>query len=154
MARFLDEEFGPPMLLRAARAVLEAQSITEALGSTDDAPPGRDRLRELILQLEETAQLHHWAEEDDILAELGELSVRLGEGAESVAPAARRAAGARDPPAVTAADERRARIGVASGSSRRVTRVSAVCEILPAIACSRCLPLRVPPAVPGPPHSA
>lgn len=86
MARFLDEEFGPPMLLRAARAVLEAQSITEALGSTGDAPPGRERLRELILQLEETAQLHHWTEEDDILAELGELSLRLGEGVDLLRP--------------------------------------------------------------------
>lgn len=86
MARFLDEEFGPPMLLRAARAVLEAQSITEALGSTDDTPRQRDRLRELMLQLEDTAQLHHWVEEDDILAELGELSVRLGEGAELLRP--------------------------------------------------------------------
>lgn len=86
MARFLDEEFGPPMLLRAARGVLEAQSITEALGSTDDAPTGRERLRELILQLEETAQLHHWMEEDDILAELSELSLRLGEGVDLLRP--------------------------------------------------------------------
>ena len=86
MARFLDEEFGPPMLLRAARAVLEAQHLTEALGSTDDEAPGRARLRALILQLEETAQLHHWMEEDDILAELSELSLRLGEGADLLRP--------------------------------------------------------------------
>ena len=86
MARFLDEEFGPPMLLRAARAVLEAQQLTETLGTTDDAPQGRARLHVLIQHLEETAQLHHWAEEDDILTELGELSVRLGEGADLLRP--------------------------------------------------------------------
>ena len=81
MARFLDEEFGPPMLLRAARLVLEARGITERLGSTEDSPQARERLRELIGQLEEQAQLHHWTEEDDIVAELADLSIRDEAGA-------------------------------------------------------------------------
>ncbi len=89
MERFLDEEFGPPMLLRAARILLEAQQITEALGSAQDIPGGRARLRELIDQLAETAQLHHWTEEDDVLAELAELAalaLREGAGAELLRP--------------------------------------------------------------------
>lgn len=80
MERFLDEEFGPPMLLRAARIILEARQIAEALGSAEDKPGGRERLRQLIDQLAETAQLHHWTEEDDILAELAELALREGAG--------------------------------------------------------------------------
>ena len=76
MARFLDEEFGPPMLLRAARLVLEAQHITERLDSADDSPSARVRLREIIGQLEEQAQLHHWMEEDDVVAQLADLAIR------------------------------------------------------------------------------
>ena len=79
MERFLDEEFGPPMLLRAARIILEARQIAEAFGSAEDTPGGRERLRQLIDHLAETAQLHHWTEEDDILAELAELALREGE---------------------------------------------------------------------------
>lgn len=86
MARFLDEEFGPPMLLRAARLVLEARHITERLGSTGDSPQARERLRELIGQLEEQAQLHHWTEEDDIVAELADLSIRDEAGAGLLRP--------------------------------------------------------------------
>ena len=86
MERFLDEEFGPPMLLRAARAILEARQITESLGSAGDEPAGRARLRQLIDELAETAQLHHWTEEDDILAELAALALRAGEGAELLRP--------------------------------------------------------------------
>ena len=86
MERFLNEEFGPPMLLRAARAILEAREITESLGSAGDDPVGRARLRQLIDQLAETAQLHHWTEEDDILAELAALALRAGAGDELLRP--------------------------------------------------------------------
>lgn len=86
MARFLDEEFGPPMLLRAARLVLEARRITERLGSTGDSPQARERLRELIGQLEEQAQQHHWIEEDDIVAELADLSTRDEAGVGLLSP--------------------------------------------------------------------
>jgi hypothetical protein len=86
MERFLDEEFGPPMLLRAARAILEARQITESLGSAGDEPAGRARLRQLIDQLAETAQLHHWSEEDDILADLAALALRTGVGDELLRP--------------------------------------------------------------------
>lgn len=86
MERFLDEEFGPPMLLRAAGTILEVQRITEALGSAEDTPRGRARLRELIDQLAETAQLHHWTEEDDVLAALAGLELREGAGADLVRP--------------------------------------------------------------------
>ena len=86
MERFLDEEFGPPMLLRAARLILEAQQITEALGSAQDISRGQARLRELIDQLAETAQLHHWAQEDDVLAELAALALREGADAELLGP--------------------------------------------------------------------
>lgn len=82
MERFLDEEFGPPMLLRAARAILEARHIVELPGSPGDERAGRARLLELIDQLAETAQLHHWTAEDDVLAELAELSLRIGAGDE------------------------------------------------------------------------
>lgn len=86
MERFLDEEFGPPMLLRAARITLEARQIAEALGSAEDTPGGRERLRQMIDQLAETAQLHHWTEEDDILAELVELALREGAGDDLLRP--------------------------------------------------------------------
>lgn len=86
LERFLDEEFGPPMLLRAAGAVREAQQLTEALGSPADNPLGRVRLRELIDQVAETAQLHHWTEEDDVLAALAALPLREGTGADLVRP--------------------------------------------------------------------
>lgn len=86
MERFLDEEFGPPMLLRAARAILEARQITESLGSAGDEPVSRARLRDLIDQLAETAQLHHWTEEDDILADLAALALRAGAGDDLLRP--------------------------------------------------------------------
>ncbi len=86
MARFLDEEFGPPMLLRAARLVLEARHITEDLGSAGDSPQARERLRELIGQIEEQTQLHHWTEEDDIVAELADLSIRDEAGVDLLRP--------------------------------------------------------------------
>ena len=86
MARFLDEEFGPPMLLRAARLVLEARHITEDLGSSADSPQARERLRELIGQIEEQTQLHHWTEEDDIVAELADLSIRDEAGVDLLRP--------------------------------------------------------------------
>lgn len=74
------------MLLRAAGAVLEARQITEAFGSAEDLPPGRARLRELIDQLAETAQLHQWIEEDDILAALATLALGEGAGADLLRP--------------------------------------------------------------------
>jgi hypothetical protein len=86
MERFLDEEFGPPMLLRVARVILEAERITEALGSGADTPPTRARLRQLIDQLAETAQLHHWVAEDDILADLAALALREGAGDDLLRP--------------------------------------------------------------------
>ena len=86
LERFLNEEFGPPMLLRAAGTILEAQQITEAFGSADDSPPGRIRLRELIDQLAESAQLHQWTEEDDIVAALTALPLREGAGADLLRP--------------------------------------------------------------------
>ena len=86
MARFLDEEFGPPMLLRAARLVLEARHITERLGSSEDTPQARERLRELIGQLEEQAQLHHWMDEDDVVAELADLAIRDEAGVDLLRP--------------------------------------------------------------------
>jgi hypothetical protein len=86
MERFLDEEFGPPMLLRVARVILEAERIAEALGSAADTASSRARLRQLIDQLAETAQLHHWTEEDDILAELAALALREGAGDDLLRP--------------------------------------------------------------------
>jgi hypothetical protein len=86
LERFLDEEFGPPMLLRAAGAILEARQITEAFGSADDLPRSRARLRELIDQLAETSQLHQWTEEDDILAALAALALSEGAGADLLRP--------------------------------------------------------------------
>jgi hypothetical protein len=86
MERFLDEEFGPPMLLRVARVILEAERVADALGSAADTAPSRARLRQLIDQLAETAQLHHWAEEDDILAELAALALREGAGDDLLRP--------------------------------------------------------------------
>lgn len=86
MERFLDEEFGPPMLLRVARAILEARRLCESLGSAEDDPAKRARLSAVIDQLSETAQLHHWTEEDDILAELADLARRAGAGEELLRP--------------------------------------------------------------------
>ena len=86
MERFLDEEFGPPMLLRVARVILEAERIAEALGSAADTASSRARLRQLIDQLAETAQLHHWTEEDDILADLAALALREGAGDDLLRP--------------------------------------------------------------------
>ncbi len=86
MARFLDEEFGPPMLLRAARLVVEARQITEGLGTAGDSTQARARLRELIGLIGEQAQLHHWTEEDDIAAELADLSIRDDAGVDLLRP--------------------------------------------------------------------
>jgi hypothetical protein len=43
-------------------------------------------LRELIDQLAETAALHQWTEEDDILATLAALPLREGAGADLLRP--------------------------------------------------------------------
>lgn len=86
MERFLDEEFGPPMLLRVARVILEAERVAEALGSAADTAPDRARLCQLIDQLAETANLHHWAEEGDILADLAALALRDAAGDDLLRP--------------------------------------------------------------------
>ena len=69
MERFIEETFGAKPLFTAYQLVLDALEQVDEL-RTPRATAALRKIRNLLARIEETAQLHHWLDELDLIASL------------------------------------------------------------------------------------
>ena len=69
MERFIEETFGAKPLFQAYQLTLDALEHVEELRTARAAAALR-KIRTLLSRIEEAAQLHHWHDEQDLIASL------------------------------------------------------------------------------------
>jgi hypothetical protein len=70
MERFIEETFGAKPLFQAYQLVLDALEQVEDVRTARAAPAALRKIRTLLSRVEEAAQLHHWHDEQDLIASL------------------------------------------------------------------------------------